>query len=149
MVALLTWESHSARAWRASQLVVTVATLPCCGANRQSTLALPAWTSVLAFGPMSALFSAREVRRAYRFVDRSGQPHPILDDHFESLDGAWEAAQAWLGHRGLSAAAMPAALAEEFGIEVTTANGHWRTLRHPGQGSLVAVPGLDGPAPLA
>jgi hypothetical protein len=54
-----------------------------------------------------------------------------------------------LGHRGLSAAATAAALAEEFGIEVNTANGHWRTLRHPGQGSQVALPGLGGPAPLA
>ena len=149
MVALQTWESHGARTWGARQVVVSITTLHCCGANRQGTLALPAWPKVLAVGPMSPLFSAREVRRAYRFVDRSGQPHPILDDHFESLDGAWEAAQAWLGHRGLSAAAMPAALAEEFGIEVTTANGHWRTLRHPGQGSLVNLPGLDGPAPLA
>ena len=82
---------------------------------------------------MSSLFSAPEVRRVYRFVDRSGQPHPILDDQFESLDAAWEAAQAWLEDRGLSAAAMPGVLAEEFGIEVTTAKGAWRTLRHPGQ----------------
>ena len=67
---------------------------------------------------MPPLFSAPEVRRVYRFVDRSGQPHPILDDHFESLDGAWEAAQAWLGDRGLSAPAMASALAEEFGVEV-------------------------------
>jgi hypothetical protein len=88
---------------------------------------------------MSPLFSAPEARRAYRFVDRSGQPHPILDDHFESLDGAWEAAQAWLGHRGLSEDAMAAVLAEEFGLEVSTAKGHWRTLRHPGQRSLVAL----------
>jgi len=84
-------------------------------------------------GPMSSLFSAPEVRRVYRFVDRSGQPHPILDDQFESLDAAWEAAQAWLEDRGLSAAAMPGVLADEFGIEVTTAKGAWRTLRHPGQ----------------
>jgi len=98
---------------------------------------------------MPPLFSAPEVRRVYRFVDRSGQPHPILDDHFESLDGAWEAAQAWLGDRGLSAPAMASALAEEFGIEVTTANGHWRTLRHPGQRSMQAPSGPIGQAPLA
>ena len=104
---------------------------------------------VLAVGPMPPLFSAPEVRRVYRFVDRSGQPHPILDDHFESLDGAWEAAQAWLGDRGLSAPAMASALAEEFGVEVTTANGHWRTLRHPGQGSLAALRVQGGQPPLA
>ena len=98
---------------------------------------------------MPPLFSAPEVRRVYRFVDRSGQPHPILDDHFESLDGAWEAAQAWLGDRGLSAPAMASALAEDFGIEVTTANGHWRTLRHPGQGSLAALRVQGGQPPLA
>ena len=98
---------------------------------------------------MTSLFSGPEARRRYRFVDRSGQPHPILDDHFESLDGAWEAAQAWLGDRGLSAAAMPAALAEEFGIEVTTANGHWRTLRHPGQPSLTAFTSSIGEPPKA
>ena len=98
---------------------------------------------------MPPLFSAPEVRRVYRFVDRSGQPHPILDDHFESLDGAWEAAQVWLGDRGLCGAAMAAALAEEFGIEVTTANGHWRTLRHPGQRSQATLSGPIGQAPLA
>jgi hypothetical protein len=98
---------------------------------------------------MAPLFSAPEVRRVYRFVDRSGQPHPILDDHFESLDGAWEVAQTWLGDRGLSAPALASALAEEFGIEVTTANGHWRTLRHPGPGSLAAVRFEGGQPPLA
>ena len=35
--------------------------------------------------------------------------------------------------------AMPAVLAEEFGLEVSTAKGHWRTLRHPGQRSLAAL----------
>ena len=98
---------------------------------------------------MPPLFSAPEIRRTYRFVDRSGQPHPILDDHFESLDGAWEAAQTWLGDRGLPGAAVAAALAEEFGIEVTTANGHWRTLRHPGQRSKPAPSGPIGQAPPA
>ena len=98
---------------------------------------------------MPPLFSAPEIRRIYRFVDRSGQPHPILDDHFESLDGAWEAAQTWLGDRGLTGAAVAAALAEEFGIEVTTANGHWRTLRHPGQRSKPAPSGPIGQAPPA
>jgi hypothetical protein len=104
---------------------------------------------ILAVGPMPPLFSAPEVRRVYRFVDRSGQPHPILDDQFESLDAAWEAAQAWLEDRGLCAEAMPAALAEEFGIEVTTANGHWRTLRHPGQRFLLAPSGPLPHPPLA
>lgn len=88
---------------------------------------------------MSSLFSAPDLRRCYRFVDRSGQPHPILDDEFESLDAAWEAAQGWLEQRGLSTDAMPAVLAEEFGLEVSTAKGHWRTLRHPGQRSLAAL----------
>jgi hypothetical protein len=96
---------------------------------------------------MLPLFSGPEVRRVYRFVDRSGQPHPILDDHFESLDGAWDAAQAWLVDRGLNGTSMTAALAEEFGIEVTTANGHWRTLRHPGQRSLKALTGPIGKPP--
>ena len=98
---------------------------------------------------MTSLFSGPEARRRYRFVDRSGQPHPILDDHFESLDGAWEAAQAWLGDRCLSAAAMSDALTEEFGIEVTTANGHWRTLRHPGQRSPAAPSSPIGQPPRA
>lgn len=44
---------------------------------------------------------------------------------------------------------MPAALAEEFGIEVTTANGHWRTLRHPGQRFLLASSGPLPHPPLA
>jgi hypothetical protein len=44
---------------------------------------------------------------------------------------------------------VAAALAEEFGIEVTTANGHWRTLRHPGQRSKPAPSGPIGQAPPA
>ena len=88
---------------------------------------------------MTSLFAAPDIRPVYRFVDRSGQPHPVLDDQFESLDAALEAAQAWLEDRGLNVAAMPEALAEEFGIEVTTAKGNWRTLRHPGQRSLAVL----------
>ena len=39
--------------------------------------------------------------RLYRLTDRQGQPHPVLDECFESLDQALEAAREWLEQGGL------------------------------------------------
>ena len=66
--------------------------------------------------------------RRYRLVDRHGEPHPILDDHFGSLEEAWDLAQEWsqqqpgTSHNGDL---------EEIGIEVSTGSGVWRRLRSP------------------
>ena len=75
---------------------------------------------------MAAQQAAPPVRH-YRLVDRQGSPHPVLDDLYESVDAAWSEAMAWWqSHMG------PGQEPVEIGVEVSTASGSWRTLRHPG-----------------
>jgi hypothetical protein len=75
---------------------------------------------------MASLQQSVHVRH-YRLVDRQGCPHPVLDDLYESLDAAWsEAIGWWRDHMG------PGQEPVEIGVEVSTASGSWRTLRHPG-----------------
>jgi hypothetical protein len=63
-------------------------------------------------------------QRVYRLVDHRGDPHPVLDDLYDTLDSAWsEALSWWHGERG------PAPVG--IGVEVSTGSGVWRTLRHP------------------
>lgn len=87
--------------------------------------------------------------RVYRLVDAGGQPHPIVDDLFESIEAAWEAALEWCEGQGLlSSEATPQdrsqVLGSHFGVEVSTRRGDWRTLRH------AALPAIASPArPLA
>ncbi len=67
--------------------------------------------------------------RLYRLVDQYGDPHPVLDDLYDSLEAAWsEALSWWSDHVGPEHAAIG------IGVEVSTASGDWRTLRHPGGG---------------
>lgn len=74
-----------------------------------------------------AMSRAAGTTRHYRLIDRQGAPHPVLDDLYESLDAAWaEAITWWHEHMG------PAREPVEIGVEVSTACGGWRTLRHPG-----------------
>lgn len=66
-------------------------------------------------------------QRLYRLVDQHGDPHPVLDDLYDSLDTAWsEALSWWRDHFG------PEHTGIGIGVEVSTASGDWRTLRHPG-----------------
>ncbi len=66
-------------------------------------------------------------QRLYRLVDQYGEPHPVLDDLYDSLEAAWsEALSWWRDHFG------PEHSAIGIGVEVSTASGDWRTLRHPG-----------------
>ncbi|AFY28198.1 hypothetical protein Cyagr_1017 [Cyanobium gracile PCC 6307] len=65
--------------------------------------------------------------RTYRLVDLQGEPHPILDDLYESLDAAWsEALNWWQEEFG------PVQGPVGIGVEVSTLSGEWRTLRYPG-----------------
>jgi len=65
-------------------------------------------------------------QRVYRLVDHRGDPHPVLDDLYDTLDAAWsEALSWWHVERG------PAAPPVGIGVEVSTGSGVWRTLRHP------------------
>ena len=75
--------------------------------------------------------------RVYRLTDGRGLPHAVLDELFESLDAAHDAALDWIAHHqlvepGAAAAQVQAALCQHFGIEVSTPSGDWRTLRHAG-----------------
>ncbi|MEB3271396.1 MAG: hypothetical protein VKJ44_07090 [Synechococcus sp.] len=65
--------------------------------------------------------------RLYRLVDQQGNPHPVLDDLYESLEAAWtEALNWWQEHVGAEQPVVG------IGVEVSTTSGDWRTLRHPG-----------------
>lgn len=65
--------------------------------------------------------------RLYRLVDQYGEPHPVLDDLYDSLEAAWtEAIGWWRDNFG------PEQSPIGIGVEVSTASGDWRTLRHPG-----------------
>jgi hypothetical protein len=66
------------------------------------------------------------VQRVYRLVDRQGNPHPVLDDLYDTLEAAWNEALSWWQEQRPSGEPM------EIGVEVSTSCGSWRTLRHPG-----------------
>ena len=87
--------------------------------------------------PVHVISSPWAVARVYRLIDGHGRPHAELDEVFESLDAAHEAALAWIEGRCLVEPQAPtgepqAVLRRHFGVEVSTASGSWRTLRHPG-----------------
>lgn len=65
------------------------------------------------------------VARVYRLVDRQGNPHPVLDDLYDTLEAAWGEAQAWWSEHCSGSEPV------EIGVEVSTSCGSWRTLRHP------------------
>lgn len=67
--------------------------------------------------------------RLYRLVDCQGQPHPVLDDLYDSLESAWAEALHWSEARGGGNPAGSACI--DIGVEVSTPAGLWRTLRHP------------------
>jgi hypothetical protein len=65
--------------------------------------------------------------RLYRLVDQEGEPHPVLDDLYDSSEAAWSEAVAWWSREfGQGEGPVP------IGMEVSTASGDWRTLRPPG-----------------
>jgi hypothetical protein len=75
--------------------------------------------------------------RVYRLTDGRGLPHAVLDELFDSLDAAHDAALDWIEQQqlvepGAAATQIQAALCQHFGIEVSTPSGDWRTLRHAG-----------------
>ena len=91
---------------------------------QQSGLSLPTVSSVRA-------------PRLYRLTDRHGEPHPVLDECFESFEQAVEAAMEWLEQQGLVQARADQRererqLALQVGVEMSTPSGCWRTLRHAG-----------------
>jgi hypothetical protein len=65
-------------------------------------------------------------QRVYRLVDQLGNPHPILDDLYDSLEAAWGEATNWWQDQSTGGDPV------NIGVEVSTSSGSWRTLRHPG-----------------
>lgn len=76
-------------------------------------------------GPL--VLSSRRASRAYRLIDAVFQPHPHLDGLYESIEEALGEAIGWLD--GLE----PEAGQASIGLEVSTSNGDWRTIRQPMQ----------------
>ena len=64
-------------------------------------------------------------RRQYRLIDGCCEPHRQLDGLYSSLDEAFSEAIAWLQAVNIDP------LMSRIGVEVTAANGDWRTLRLP------------------
>lgn len=71
--------------------------------------------------------SRQPATRAYRLIDTFLQPHPHLDGRYESIDEAIAEAIGWLD--GLE----PDEGEASIGLEVSTSNGDWRTIRQPVQ----------------
>jgi len=98
-----------------------------------SLLALPplckaaiSWRMAL-FSPSPALMPpSTHSARAFRLVDARGEPHPILDDLYDSLDAAWSEAVSWWERQD-----HPSREPVGIGVEVSTTNGDWRTIRYP------------------
>jgi hypothetical protein len=83
------------------------------------------------------LFPSSSTPALFRLTDRAGEPHPVLDDLFDSLETAQEAALSWLIDQGQIPASTSSAeqlqvLALHVGLERRTATGSWRTLRYAG-----------------
>jgi hypothetical protein len=70
--------------------------------------------------------------RAYRLIDALLEPHPHLDDLYDSIEEAFRDACEWLEALG-----PVADVACSIGLEVRTPDGGWRTIRQP---ALVACP---------
>ena len=67
----------------------------------------------------------RQGVRRYRLVDAAMQPHPQLDELYESLEAAMDEALRWCASSGAQAQSLP------VGVEVSTTLGNWRTVRYP------------------
>lgn len=82
-------------------------------ASRASAFVHPSMASLLA-------------PRAYRLVNEAGEPHQILDDLFDSHEAAWAEALRWWQLQD-----QPSQEPIGIGVEVSTSNGDWRTIRYP------------------
>jgi hypothetical protein len=75
------------------------------------------------------LLTSQPATRAYRLIDAFLQPHPHLDGLYDSIEEAIGDAVGWLD--GLDP--EPDASQASIGLEVSTSNGDWRTIRRPVQ----------------
>ena len=66
-------------------------------------------------------------RSRYRLAGLDGQPHPVLDTHYESLESALAEASSWCAGQGATCPAAQRGIA----VQVRTATGGWRTVDFP------------------
>ncbi len=66
-------------------------------------------------------------RRLYRLAGLDGNPHPVLDTPYESIDAAMKAAKNWCRNQGFGNSCLHGGI----GVEVLTSTGDWRTIRYP------------------
>jgi len=108
--------------------VVTVSLLalpPLCKAAISRRMALFSPSPAL-MSPSTVMSPSTHSARAFRLVDARGEPHPILDDLYDSLDAAWSEAVSWWERQD-----HPSREPVGIGVEVSTTNGDWRTIRYP------------------
>jgi hypothetical protein len=72
-------------------------------------------------------FSSRQASCSYRLIDSGCEPHRQLDGQYSSLDEAIADAIAWVEPLD-----DPNPAAHMIGVDVSTADGNWRTCRLPG-----------------
>ena len=65
--------------------------------------------------------------KLYRLAGLDGNPHPVLDGPYESIEAAMIAARDWCNGQGLKCSIRQRAI----GVEVLTHSGAWRTVCYP------------------
>jgi hypothetical protein len=93
--------------------------------KRAMSLSPSSLPSMAPAGGRHAAAGSGSAARVFRLVDRGGNPHPVLDDHYDSLEAALGDATLWWQDHA------PAGESMAIGVEVSTSAGCWRTLRHP------------------
>lgn len=66
-------------------------------------------------------------RTRYRLVGLDGQPHPVLDAPYETLEMALAEASSWCRGQGANCSLAERGIA----VEVRTDSGSWRTIDYP------------------
>jgi hypothetical protein len=72
-------------------------------------------------------FTSHQVLCSYRLIDSGCEPHRQLDGRYSSIDEAIADAIAWV-----EPLADPNYTDHMIGVDVSTADGNWRTCRLPG-----------------
>ena len=63
----------------------------------------------------------------YRLAGLDGNPHPVLDAPYDSVEAAMGAAKEWCNGQGSNCSLSQRGI----GVEVLTDSGSWRTIRYP------------------
>ena len=66
-------------------------------------------------------------RSRYRLAGLDGQPHPVLDTPYETLESALAEARSWCSGQGALCSLGQRGIA----VQVRTSSGNWRTIDYP------------------